>query len=333
MLEPTNNGALRFLAPAVLVLISVLVGLLLIETAISLSHPITTAYRWDAVTGYRLRPGLDLTFATSEFSTRIQTNGEGLRDPAWDQAETRPVVLLVGDSFVFGHGVEQADSFAARLQKSLGQEVRVVNAGHPGWDTRNELAWLTAEGSHFRPRIVVLGVVLNDMLGNSGQFHFSPTARGWLRHLPFTAVGATLQYLLDDPLFVLFRLGFNVPYGAVDHVECLRQDRCVNGWQSTARLAAQFAQQARRMGAQPVLAHLPTRPEITTDPERPAYTPDLASRNLADIAAAAAMPFVSVSGLSPGHYFPRDGHWNAEGHRAAAQTLEPILRDLLRKTP
>lgn len=317
----------------VLVLLSVMMGLWLIEVFIGLLQPITNAYRWDADTEYRLRSNLDLTFTTSEFSTRIQTNDLGLRDPAWSTEEKRPVVLLVGDSFVFGHGVEQADTFAARLQESLGPGVRVVNSGHPGWDTRNELAWLETQGPTFHPQVVVLGVVLNDILGNSGEFRFSPTAQGWLRHLPFKSLGATLQYLMDDPLFVLFRLGFDVPYGAVDHVDCLRKDRCVKGWQTTASLIQRFADGARRMGARPILAHLPTRPEIVRETGRAAYEPGLANDKLAAIAQASAIAFVAVTGLTPDYFYPQDGHWNAQGHQAATRALTPMVKNLLEPSP
>lgn len=308
---------------------SILAGLASIEWAIAWLQPITKAYRWDSATDYRLRPNLDLRFDTDEFSTRIRTNGQGLRDPAWQDNESRPVVLLVGDSLVFGHGVEQADSFAVGLQNILGNGVRVVNSGHPGWDTRRELAWLRAEGLRYRPRVVVVGFVLNDVLSNSGEFRFSPTAGGWLRYLPFPAISTTFQYLLNDPKFLFFRLGFGVPYGSVDHIGCLRVGQCEAGWRATADLIRQLSAEVRSMGANLVLAHLPTRPEAEIDPALTHYQHDLAARKLEAIAGQEGIRFLSIPGLGTSSFFPRDGHWTPMGHRNAARALAPVVAESL----
>lgn len=318
-------------ANAALAVASVLVGMALIEAAIAWLQPITTAYRWDAVTGYRLRPNLSFTFATAEFTTRIATNSHGLREPEPTPGDVRPVVLVLGDSFAFGHGVDQEQSFPALLQQRLGGRARVVNSGHPGWGTVQEAAWFDAEGRGLAPKVVVIGFVLNDVLANSGEFRFSPTATGWLRHLPFPAIGTTLEYLLDDPRFVLFRLGFNVAYGATDHTLCLVPDGCAKGWAATAQVLARLAADIRAQGAVPVLAHLPTRPETGgAEPQRQAGH---GAGQLAAIAGQADMRFVTVGGLDAAAFYPRDGHWTAAGHRVAADTLLPLLADLLEPSP
>jgi hypothetical protein len=318
----------RFLTTAALIIVSILVGLAGIELTIAWLQPITTAYRWDPHTNYRLRPDLDIAFATGEFTTHIRTNADGLRDEPWDPAEARPVIVLVGDSFVFGHGVEASETFGAGLQRRFGTAARVVNSGHPGWDTWRELAWLRAEGPRFRPSVVLVGFVLNDVLANSGEFRFAPTATGWLRHLPFPAVGAMLEYVLSDPTFVLFRLGFDVPHGRIDHLACLREEACERGWTATQTALAEMVAEIRRQGATPLLVHLPTRPETSPDETVPPYRPDGALRRLETIAKALGIGFQSLA-MEPAAFFPRDGHWNRSGHEAAAERLAPVIAGLL----
>lgn len=326
------RGRLTALA---LVIASILAGLTVIEWGIARVQPITTAYRWDAATGYRLRSDLDFRFATPEFATDIRTNAQGLRDPDWNPDEHRPVLLVLGDSFVFGHGVQADEALPARLQAALGSDTRIVNSGHPGWATTHELAFLRAEGPHYHPKAVVVGFVLNDVLANAGIFKFSPTATSWLRHLPFPAVATTLEYLFNDPLFVLFRLGLNVPYGAVNHLDCLRPGRCEEGWRETERVLAELAAEARRQGTPVLLVHLPTRPELVRDDGVAAYEPDLADHNLAAMAGRLGMAYAGLVRsrdlAGNGSFFSRDGHWTAAGHGIAALTLEPAVLAVLRQ--
>jgi hypothetical protein len=315
-----------------MVVISTVLATFGLEWAIHWLHPITTAYRWDAATDYRLKPDLDITFATNEFRTRIQTNGHGLRDVAWSATESRPVILVLGDSFAFGHGVEGSESFPSRLQSALKSEARVVNAGHPGWDTRRELAFLAGEGRQFAPRLVIAGIVLNDFLANSGGFRFAPTATGPLRYLPFPAIATTLEYLTTDPRFVLFRLGFDVTYGAVDHMDCLRPSRCSEGWRATGQLLTELAAETRRQGAELLVVHLPTHPEVAQLADLAPYEPALARTRLATLAAERGVAFLDLAATVPfgdGHFIPRDGHWTARGHQSAADGTLSSVRRLL----
>src|SRR4029079_4452739 len=70
---------------------------------------------------YELKPGVDTCF----YGARTATNTEGLRAP---RSYTRPKpagtwrVVLLGDSYAFGRGVEIADTFGARLERALAHE-------------------------------------------------------------------------------------------------------------------------------------------------------------------------------------------------------------------
>ena len=103
---------------AVLAIASTLVALLLAEAVMASFLPLDAqrsrylhlrnVFQYDRAhvvhddeLGYRMRPGLDVTFENSEiggFSTRISTNRDGFRDLASDS----PRCLFLGDSFVFG---------------------------------------------------------------------------------------------------------------------------------------------------------------------------------------------------------------------------------------
>ena len=94
------------------------------------AFPHLNIYLADAAMGVRLRPhaSMKLAFGGNPV-TQVRINGDGLRGadlppPSGDE------VVVVGDSQVFGLGVEEGETFSARLEALL-PGVKVVNAGIP----------------------------------------------------------------------------------------------------------------------------------------------------------------------------------------------------------
>jgi lysophospholipase L1-like esterase len=78
-------------------------------------------------------------------------------------------VLLVGDSFTYGLGVSDNQTFAYLLQRHLtrsGFSVEVINAGNQGKGTDYALRFFELEGSQLRPDVTVLGFFANDFRDN-----------------------------------------------------------------------------------------------------------------------------------------------------------------------
>lgn len=74
-------------------------------------------------------------------------------------------ILVVGDSFTLGRGVELDEVYAARLAAALGEEsraVRVTSYSFPGWNSRIEAASLTRDIDRYRPDLLIVGHCLND---------------------------------------------------------------------------------------------------------------------------------------------------------------------------
>jgi lysophospholipase L1-like esterase len=74
-------------------------------------------------------------------------------------------VAVVGDSFTFGWGANDAQSYPSRLERLLNTQygpTEVLNAGICGTGTGNEALWYDLWVSHFHPNLVILTVVPND---------------------------------------------------------------------------------------------------------------------------------------------------------------------------
>ncbi|MGH7617726.1 MAG: hypothetical protein ACREPM_10890, partial [Gemmatimonadaceae bacterium] len=79
-------------------------------------------------------------------------------------------ILMLGDSFVFGQGVEAEDALPSQVERALarqGDSVSVFNGGVVGYETVQELAWLRRFGVSLHPGLVVIGFFLgNDIQDN-----------------------------------------------------------------------------------------------------------------------------------------------------------------------
>ena len=100
-----------------------------------------------------------LTFHTNNFGLRGQ-DFNVKKDPG-----TKRVILL-GDSFTFGEGVKLEDTFSSQLQEIINRRfdepVEVLNFGVSGWQTTDEINFLSGFGVKFDPDLVLIVYVLND---------------------------------------------------------------------------------------------------------------------------------------------------------------------------
>jgi hypothetical protein len=106
---------------------------------------------------------------SGEFAFRFSTNRQGLRmgyDLAIPKPAGRERILLVGDSFTFGYGVEQDETFAARLQERLDPtraRVEVINAGFAsGFTLDTHYVFLREVGAAWGPNRTIAGICLSN---------------------------------------------------------------------------------------------------------------------------------------------------------------------------
>lgn len=132
---------------------------------------------FDATKGWFHRPD----FATELFlggpdRGRIHTNALGLRGPEVSLGKPPGLrrLLLVGDSYVFGHGVDDEHTVTARLSERLNRRGRapweVLNLGVNSYSTDQELILFQELAPQLMPDLVVLFVCDNDFEANTQDF-------------------------------------------------------------------------------------------------------------------------------------------------------------------
>ena len=159
-------------------------------------------YAWELVASRRIRleyyyePGAGYTkFKPGSYyewgGIPVNINSHGLRTPETTYKKPPDTfrILNLGDSVAMGWGVREEDTYSRRLERSLNQKAteklryEVINAGTPGWNVENELAYLEAEGLRYEPDLILLNLtIVNDVYGQSAlQIQDRPALDSWLR--------------------------------------------------------------------------------------------------------------------------------------------------------
>ena len=90
--------------------------------------------RYDKDLGYTLRPGT-CTFSGREFINAYRINSIGVRDD--ERALNHPEIIVSGDSFAMGWGVNQEETYAKRLEQKSGKTV--LNSAVSSYGTVREM--------------------------------------------------------------------------------------------------------------------------------------------------------------------------------------------------
>lgn len=307
-------------------LLAVLLGEVIVRVAIAVLHrePIVVS---DPHTGWANRPNLtalDVTVADGHFRLGTDTFGRRITyDSTLSVTASTPVVLLVGDSFMYGINVDDRDTFAWLVAQSMPDQ-HVINLGVPGWGTDQELVnlenFMESGGSKTVSDIVVL-MFENDfrdvqrgfdpylarskpvfhvnegMLNRGGQFGLSPLDR------------------LMDPS----RLAWLIRSKAAG----LRKPRRIESAAGVEVVLACLGA-IRRLGeASGARVHLFAyrRPDTATvkDSVWRSFVHRAGAVDLTDKIRTAGQSAIGFDGV----------HWSAEGHRQVG----PLIRESIRTPP
>lgn len=125
---------------------------------------------WDPRVVYELRPHLSVLMTIPGGPEAwVHTNSQGFRDREYALAKPSGTyrVLGLGDSLMFGWGVEEGRDYLAVLERRLQREHperpwEVINAAVPGYNAVMEAASLKARGLAYQPDLLIVGYCGND---------------------------------------------------------------------------------------------------------------------------------------------------------------------------
>jgi hypothetical protein len=276
--------------------------------------------RFDAY-GYRLWPSRRMQHRHPHEGGRtvtIVSDADGFRTRELRAADPRPRVVLLGDSMVFGVGVEAVERLTERLE-ALEPGWRVDNLGMVGYGPDLMLRALETVGLEPAAAVVVMALFSHDL------YRVVPEASGAGFPIP--------RYRLEDGRLVTVPYPTPHPWERLLLVQGLRYvyfRYTDTTFALNAAILDRFRTLGRERGFTPAVAFLPGPRERFDDRRRRAF--------LHGWAAQHATPFLDLTDAVRAAggvrlYLPDDAHWNPEGHAVAAPALREWLADLVLRRP
>jgi hypothetical protein len=338
----------RALQNVLVVLVAVLLGVAIVEGLLRVFAPQAIHAIRYCYLGWCHVPGVSFVHggATGEFVTRVRYNSRGLRDREFPFDKPAGVrrVLIFGDSFAEGLEVELEDLHAKRLERMLADRypasrVEVLNFGVSAYDTAQEWWYFKTEGVKYDPDLVVLlwtgesGSPFTRLEGGRPVFVEPRYTRAevWTRN-----VRTFLKLRFHTATLLMDRLGLNrsvrqfldrgAPDASADAYAIphtgLPALPFSPTWETQMAIFEDFAATARQRGATLVVA----------TPASHGFRYLTEALRLRPIPGLVVVDLQRVSDRDEAAYrFPRDGHYNPEGHAKAARILFELIveRDLL----
>jgi len=171
--------AFRFLAVSTVLFLGLIAGEMALrfrERRIATSDDLDPGLvMQDTTLGWRLTPGWQGTHRHHDYEANYSISPNAFRQPDHSDTENRHLWAVLGDSFTFGFGVEDNETFVERLNEQAAstpvdpasETMRFVNLGVPGYSTDQQVLLLERELPRFKVQGVLLCVYLgNDLLDN-----------------------------------------------------------------------------------------------------------------------------------------------------------------------
>lgn len=348
-LPALRNAALLVVSTGLALAVSELVARALVPSRATAGE--LELFEFDPRLGWRFAPNREARVRIPDgHETIVRINEHGMRDRS-HPLERRPGarrIAMVGDSFLVGLGVDDADLLTSRIEEWLEPGTEVLNFGVSGYGPIQEFVLVEDQVRRFAPDLVILVLYLgNDFEDLDG----SRFRTGYERPRGRVVGGRLIVDDWPEPpkptdrlLFSLwkFRVYEIAARAARRAADGAREDERLRRWPTTAEVALMrgvIGETARRVSAFSgdfLVVAVPSMTALDGRVARGGEPGDeaAAARAVADICAGAGVAFLDLSATfaerasaGVGDYFAAYRHWNAQGHGAAAAAIGGFLRE------
>ncbi len=260
---------------------------------------------------YTLKPGF-CQIQAREFDVEYSINSAGLRDD--EDALIAPEIIVLGDSFAMGWGVEKSENFSTLLREMTG--MKTLNAGISSYGTARELALLKRLDTR-KLKYLIIQHCDNDAEENSS----------FLKNHNELVASTETEYLQQSHIHTASTVYYPGKYTQLIFTDKLKhtlRDRSLDSSMSQRNIdtetddAINIIQQAGilKTGVQVIIfdihAYGRNDNRFIAALDRKAHrTPETHNISTLDISGS----------LDETSYFPLDGHINQQGHEVIAKKL------------
>jgi hypothetical protein len=282
-------------------------------------------------------------------------NSQGWRGPREYQVGKpgQERVLVLGDSFAYGFGVDDDQTFAARLEQDLRKEhpaIEVMNAGNPGKGTDYALKCFETVGRKFHPVLTILGFFSNDFQDNERGEYYNLNNAGGLAVKPLTANGGIIKTILGNLPSYSWLISWSQAANLVKltGIELLVRrpqtsapvlskglvvsyHKGVEGYSSPVNIPItrvylrHLDAAVKESGGSLMVCYIPLDQEVLEFREHRTISPDeLAIQQIVEENGGrlwSLTPLLARSGQPIDRLYYKEGHWTAAAHKLVAQYL------------
>ena len=307
-------------------------------------------FQHDEMLGWVCKPNAEGIYGmTEEYTIHVKINSKGLRDREYNYSKPDGIkrIVVLGDSFTWGIGVEDKERYTEILEDSLLKNIQVMNMGAAGYGNDQELLFLREEGVKYSPDVVIVAFYHNDLTNNMHSFQYfqykpmfvlDAENKLILTNVPvpqkgFLSFGMllythshTFHFLFErlqsrGILDKLIKMVFGKKDASTTNVSYITERQ--NGYNLTKAILREIDAVAEANNAKTMIVIFPFRAHVKNkncDPE--------INGALVDFGKESNIPVLDLLPEFREHakngeqlYFKNDSHWNANGHRLAAELI------------
>jgi lysophospholipase L1-like esterase len=328
----------------VTILIGLVAALLLTEAAVRLFFDEAVQPRYVVNSGYGVRanqPNVRTRhYVPGDYDVQISTNSAGMRGrreyPVERTTGTRRVLML-GDSFTFGYGVNDDEVVSAVLEDLLDARMpggaEIINLAVSGFGQAEELVMWREKAKAYRPDVVVLFYFDNDIGNNAVSQLFRLDANGvpertGTEYLPGSDLQESMFAFAPTRWLFEHSEAWNLVRNRLSSLVQRRilraqglatfDDVTTGATELTRALLRRFVAEVRTAGAHPIIVVIPNSRQMNSNFP-------LSAEELTTL----GVPLLDGRDfLTRDDYYRRDSHWRPSGHRKTAVELARMIESL-----
>lgn len=113
--------------------------------------------KYDSVVQYTYQSNLNLLIENENYSIQIFTNSNGYRDDEWQLNSDEQRILIIGDSFSVGYGINKSERYSDVLSSKL-SDFKIYNAAVSGYNIEQMKLTAIKLLNVLQPNFIILGL-------------------------------------------------------------------------------------------------------------------------------------------------------------------------------
>jgi hypothetical protein len=319
---------LKLSAMAIGVLVALLIGELIVRIFVPQPKSWLDIFARSEAPPFTLQPNVTRSLSTGESTWSIYTDDRGFRSAKSPTHTNAPNLLILGDSFPFGMGVNYEDSIPGRLDAALAGKYHILNSGVPSYGPTQYRQVLERE---LKKRTPIASVIAFTYMGN--DWHDCIWKKtGNVRDGILNNERSVRSFVKQN--FHLYRLATNTLHKLRhDDIETFAHERqlyVASNWDTTLKSAHDIYREEfatmRDLCAQsniPFAVVIMPTAQAVDKPDSDAAIPIRKAREIFEslgIAYVDITPALAKAGLNQ-TFFTWDTHLNPTGNKVAADAI------------